>query len=230
MASITQSANQSKPLKPLNAICYIDGFNLYYGLKEAGYRRYYWLNPVALAQELIPPDHILVSTKYFTAPVRGGSASDPQGRANARDASRRRQGRYLDALETLQGIERFDGHYLMKSVKCPHCNKRFGRDEEKMTDVQIATEMLSDAFQKSFDTAIVISADSDLVPPVRQIKNLDSSKRIDVVFPPKRKSYELTQAADNVKRIWRRALAKCQLPDPVVSGDGCDINRPNSWQ
>jgi hypothetical protein len=25
-------------------IAYIDGFNLYYGLKDKGWRRYYWLN------------------------------------------------------------------------------------------------------------------------------------------------------------------------------------------
>ncbi len=26
-------------------IVYIDGFNLYFGLKSKGWRRYFWLNP-----------------------------------------------------------------------------------------------------------------------------------------------------------------------------------------
>jgi len=30
-------------------IAYVDGFNLYFGLKSKGWRRYYWLNPRALA-------------------------------------------------------------------------------------------------------------------------------------------------------------------------------------
>lgn len=27
----------------MNAICYIDGFNLYHGLRSKGWRKYYWL-------------------------------------------------------------------------------------------------------------------------------------------------------------------------------------------
>ena len=27
---------------------YIDGFNLFFGLRDSGLRRYYWLNPEAL--------------------------------------------------------------------------------------------------------------------------------------------------------------------------------------
>jgi len=229
MASIPQSAKKGKVLKPQNAICYIDGFNLYYGLKEAGYRRYYWLDPVSLSRALLPHSHTLVAVKYFTAPVRGGSGNDPPARADSRDASRRRQGKYFDALATLPDLLRFDGHYLTKPTTCPYCKKDFDRDEEKMTDVQIATEMLSDAHGGAFDTAILISADSDLVPPVRKIKELNN-KTVRVVFPPKRKSYELIQVADEVKRIFRRTLAKCQLPNSVVTSDGRDINRPARWQ
>ena len=36
-----------------------------------------------------------------------------------------------------------------------------------MTDVNIATAMLTDAYRDRFDTALLVSADSDLVPPVR---------------------------------------------------------------
>lgn len=39
--------------------------------------------------------------------------------------------------------------------------------EEKMTDVNIAVELLGDAQDDAFDTAIIISGDSDLTPPVR---------------------------------------------------------------
>lgn len=229
MSSIAQSATPRKSVKRSNAICYIDGFNLYYGLKTAKLRRYYWLNPVALAQALIPPEHHLAITKYFTAPVRGGSQGDSPARSKSRSASRRRQGRYFDALATLAHLQRFDGHYLTKPFHCPHCRATTHLDEEKMTDVQIATEMLVDAFQGSFDTAILISADSDLVPPVRQIRTLFPERRIEVVFPPKRQSYELAQAANLVKPIWRTTLARCQLPNPVVCCDGRTIDRPASW-
>jgi hypothetical protein len=33
-------------------ITYIDGFNFYFGLKSAGWKRYYWLNLQVMAQNL----------------------------------------------------------------------------------------------------------------------------------------------------------------------------------
>jgi len=50
-------------------IAYIDGFNLYFGLKSAGWKRFYWLNLQAMAQNLLKPQQELVFTKYFTSRV-----------------------------------------------------------------------------------------------------------------------------------------------------------------
>lgn len=50
-------------------IVYIDGFNLYFGLKSKGWRRYFWLNPQRLTENLLKPGQKLVFTKYFTARV-----------------------------------------------------------------------------------------------------------------------------------------------------------------
>ena len=38
-----------------------------------------------------------------------------------------------------------------------------------MTDVNIATQMIIDAYQDKYDTAMLISGDSDLVPPIKAI-------------------------------------------------------------
>ena len=50
-------------------IAYIDGFNLYYGLKSSGWRRYYWLNIQRLVQNLLKPNQRLILTKYFTSRI-----------------------------------------------------------------------------------------------------------------------------------------------------------------
>lgn len=52
------------------AIVYIDGFNLYHGLKEKGWKKYLWLNLQAFAASIIPTDHQLIKNKYFTARVK----------------------------------------------------------------------------------------------------------------------------------------------------------------
>jgi hypothetical protein len=46
---------------------------------------------------------------------------------------------------------------------------------EKMTDVNIAVELLTDAFQDSFDVALLISADGDLWS--------DQSRKSNACFP-----------------------------------------------
>lgn len=52
-------------------ICYIDGFNLYHGMREAGFKRYYWLDLAKLALSLLHGGQELTATKYFTARIKG---------------------------------------------------------------------------------------------------------------------------------------------------------------
>lgn len=51
-------------------IVYIDGFNLYHGLKDKYGRKFLWLDLEALCLRLLQPDQDLVEIKYFTAAVR----------------------------------------------------------------------------------------------------------------------------------------------------------------
>ena len=51
-------------------IAYIDGFNLYYGLRAAGWRRYYRLDLRRLAENLLRPGQTLATVRYFSARVQ----------------------------------------------------------------------------------------------------------------------------------------------------------------
>ncbi len=52
-------------------VAYIDGFNLYHGMKERRWRRFYWLDVWALTEKLLPPGHILSAVRYYTARISG---------------------------------------------------------------------------------------------------------------------------------------------------------------
>ena len=106
---------------------------------------------------------------------------------------------------------------------------RFTMPEEKMTDVRIATEMLTDAFNNRFDEALLVSGDSELAPPIHAIRQQFAEKRIIVAFPPKRVSNWLKQAATANFHIGRGSLSKAQLPGVVVRADGHHIRRPDEW-
>src|SRR5690606_33156646 len=101
--------------------------------------------------------------------------------------------------------------------------------EEKMTDVNIATAMLVDAFADRFDVALLVSGDSDLVPPIQAIKKQFHTKRVNIAFPPKRTSFHLRKFADGQCVIHRNALKRSQFPD-LVQGADRSFSRPTEWQ
>lgn len=199
-------------------ITYIDGYNLYYGLRDKGWQRFYWLNPRALALNLLKPWQTLAATKYFTTKV-----GNPPEKV-------RQQTTYLEALETLPDFQITYGHYLAETITCRNCGYTYTTYHEKMTDVNIALELLADAFADRFDTAMLISADSDLVGPVQKVKQLFPRKRIIVVFPPSRHSVALKKAADVCLHLYFAVLAKSLFPDAIVKSDGFVLQRPATWR
>ena len=211
-------------------IVYIDGFNLYFGLRDSDLRHCYWLNLGKLATNLLRAEQQLVCTKYFTARISGGEAGDPPGRRKAMDAKRKRQSDYLEALGELPDFQIHEGHYLSKPVTCRSCGTSWRTHEEKMTDVQIATELLLDAYSDNFDIALIISADSDLVPPILAVRKCFPGKRIIVSFPPGRNSVQLKRAANASFKIKTSILEHSVLPDEVTKADGFVLRRPGGWR
>ena len=198
-------------------IAYVDGFNLYFGMKSKGWKRFYRLDIPQLLRKMLKPSQRLVETKYFTNRV-SASAADPD--------KPKRQNTYLEALQTLPGLSVFFGHYLQTSSICRTCGTSRLVQSEKMTDVNIATQLLADAFLDRFDTAFLISGDSDLVPPVKLIGQVFPKKWITVAFPPGRYSKWLANEAKSTYHIGRDKIATSQFPDPVIKPDGFRTSSP----
>jgi len=199
-------------------IAYVDGFNLYFGLKEKGWRQFYWLNIQLLVQNLLKSGQQLIVTKYFTARIIGSPDKE------------KRQSTFIEALETLSDFKILYGKYQLNPRYCQNCGFQDKVPNEKMTDVNIAVEMFSDAFKDKFDVALLVSADSDVTPPVRSIKQMFPHKYIVVAFPPKRYSTELTNVADARLHINRAILARSVFPDKIKKADGFVLQCPATWK
>ena len=169
---------------------------------------------------LLKPSQQLEHVKYFTSRV-SSTPSDPD--------QDKRQNTYLEAIGTLPQTSVFFGHYLSKPVQCRACGAKWQKQEEKMTDVNIAMELLVDAHEDRFDTALMISADSDLTGPVLKVRSLFPKKRVVIAFPPNRVSERLKKEANGWFRISEAALRQNQLPDPVVKPDGIQLQKPAKW-
>jgi len=140
------------------------------------------------------------------------------------------QTNYIDALAAKDKLTVHEGHYLEKTQRCNGCGATWKAYEEKMTDVNIAAQMLADAYEDRFDTAFIISGDSDLTTPIQQVRKRFPDKRLIVVFPPNRQSAQLKKAANGFLSIGEDKLRQNQLSDPVITASGFALHRPAHWR
>lgn len=206
-------------MKPHRLIFYIDGFNLYFGLKSREWRKYYWLDLQQMCARLIRPHQSLVKVRYFTARIN-----------QAAEGKRRRQLTYLEAIETLPLLDIHYGTYLASPQTCFECGHTFIKHSEKKSDVNIAVKLITDAMNDLYDSAVLISADSDLTPALNAIKAHFPKKRALLFFPPRRSSLSLKNACHVYCGVLNKTtISKSQLPDIVKSKSGYLLKRPDHW-
>jgi uncharacterized LabA/DUF88 family protein len=204
-------------MKSERVIAYIDGFNLYFGLKDKGWRCYYWLNIYLLCQNLLRPPQHLVLVKYFTSRI----TSPPD--------KKKRQSIFLEALKIVSGIIPDYGIYQTTPVACEKCGHVNNIPEEKMTDVQISSEMVSDAYLNKYDTALLMTGDRDLVPAIEKVRSEFSKKRVVVAFPPMRTNDDLRGAANAYIHVTEVELKKSLLPLEIPTLGGYVLRCPKEW-
>lgn len=204
----------------MKANIYVDGFNLYYGsLKRTPFR---WLDISALCRLLLPND-TLHRIKYFTALV-DRRPQDPDQRT--------RQKTYLRALRTIPNLTIIEGSFLAHNVMMPLAPPKKGyakiiKTEEKGSDVNLATHLLMDAFHDDFELAVIISNDSDLLEPIKMVRN-EFKKDIGLLNPQKYPSSTLRPHVQFIKQIRKGVLSKSQFPSTMHDGQGT-FTKPAEW-
>ncbi len=201
---------------------YIDGFNFYYGAVRG--TPFKWLDFAQLCRLLLPNDRI-VKIKYFTALVNP-RPKDPDQRV--------RQEAYLRALRTIPNLEIVFGTFLSHEVMMPLTGSTGGfarivKTEEKGSDVNIATHLLVDGFKDSYELAVIVSNDSDLLMPIQTVIG-ELKKPVGVLAPTQQghPSQMLMKYATFVKQIRRNVLANSQFP-PMMSDAIGTFSKPSSW-
>lgn len=98
-----------------------------------------------------------------------------------------------------------------------------------MTDVNISSRLLVDAFQDHFYTALIVSGDSDLTTPIQLVRDNFPDKRLIAAFPPNRRSDQLRKTAHGHIVIGADSLRQNLLPDEIATSSGFVLKRPDSW-
>lgn len=206
---------------------YVDGFNFYYGLKRSFQKiwgRFYWIDIVKLFNSFLKKGMELQKVCYFTA--------EPLN-----DEKRNRQGAFLNANELLNQstFEVIRGKFLEKHYECPYCHADILKPEEKKTDVNISIRMIEDCLLNSTDTIILVSADTDLIPPLELIKKRFPEKKIKVYFPPSNFSNHIRDTLHTWKQkpvLLKKNVGKFEaaiMPNEVEK-DGKKYVIPEKWK
>ena len=202
---------------------YIDSFNLYYGcLKNTPYK---WLDVGKLSSLLAPKAFQVNRIRFFTARVTG--VTDPDAPT--------RQDIFLRAVRTVPNLSIFYGHFLTNKVMMPLAERpsagpkfvRVIKTEEKGSDVNLASYLLLDAFNKDCEAALIVSNDSDLLEPIR-IARRSFGLTVGLACPHLKPAKRLTEEADFIRPIRKGVLKASQFPPTMTDSRG-KFTKPKSW-
>ena len=164
--------------------------------------------------------------RYFTADVkpREGDEEAPL-----------RQSNYFRALKTIPSLEIHKGKFLARQK----CRPLVGQEhrfvdihdtEEKGSDVNLASFLLLDAIRGDYDVALVMSQDTDLLEPLRIVKE-EFGKKVVVTWFEEKSRHGKRHAAvtDAVRYVHNTDLRLSQFSNPVIGRGGTRIWKPASW-
>ncbi|MDE0517931.1 MAG: NYN domain-containing protein [Bdellovibrionales bacterium] len=187
------------PSKPLDTIVYIDGFNFYHSLKNTSYK---WLNIEKLINSILDSSwHNVIKIKYFTAKTPFSESAH-------------RQSVYFKAIDTLQKVEIVYGKFKKRHIKVrkkyieklfiltgepqklEHIKSilrenivQFPTNEEKETDVNIATHIIYDCCKENISSIVLLSNDTDLKLPLWFARK-KLKKRVVVITPMEMETHQ----------------------------------------
>ncbi|MCL2673082.1 MAG: NYN domain-containing protein [Alphaproteobacteria bacterium] len=102
---------------------------------------------------------------------------------------------------------------------------------EKCTDINLATGLVADAYEDLFDTALLVTNDSDQVATVSTLKRRPD-KNLRILTPVQEngsQSKDLFDSCHDVQIIRQYHMADSQLPTVVRSGAEQIFRRPDQW-
>jgi len=195
---------------------YIDGFNFYHAImRDRNLRPYRWVDFDALGRSILSSKESLERVYFFTAFYPG--RPDKEARHKV----------FLRAQRTKQ-VEVVLGTFRRKEKYCKSCKITSIGYEEKESDVNIAVHVVRDAFRDVYDTAMLLSNDSDLIPAIRAVKEDFPNKTVKMLFPPGGASNSLKLEADSYMRLKLKHVRDNQFPNSIAAGNAT-IEKPREW-
>lgn len=167
-------------------IILIDGSNFYHYSKELGLQLPIQFNYKGFGEKLADGRDIVFAT-YYIGKVRAKEKDEHSQRLRSNQQR-------LMAWLALSGW----------SIEFGHMMKNQGVYHEKGVDVHIAADLLRGAYKDAYDTAILISSDTDLIPAIHYLR--EEGKKLEYIGFAHRPSHGLIKNATLTKTISKDDL------------------------
>lgn len=175
-------------------IMFIDSSNFYFHAKKVLKRdrlKFHWgflINEIM--KNCYDSENYILEKAYYYSGL-------PDPRVDS--VSYKKQKNFLKAIEAIEKVEVRTG-YILK-------NKSSGYNTEKGVDTMIATDMAIASLKDECDGIILISADSDYVYCINELKK--SKKDVVICFPEGVACDALSKVADRVVRLKKSVIGRC---------------------
>lgn len=141
---------------PERIAIFIDGSNFYHSVKDVLNVRD---NEISFSKliEVLKKDGLLIGVYYYNAPLDRGYNAEIYWK----------QQQFFSDLRKIPGF-----HVIlctMRKMKKPDGTFSFA---VKGDDIHLATDMLSFAYENTYDTAVLVSGDGDFVPVIKKVQKL----------------------------------------------------------
>lgn len=217
----TNQAEQNKNIITKRAAFYIDGFNLYHAIDEMGKGHLKWLNYWLLCEKILnDPSEAVVKVVWCTAKNKKNPAKGE------------RHDRMVTA-QRLAGVNIKLGHFVNEDKDCRTCQEKWVHPTEKEGDINVAINLLRDAFRNEYDHAYLVTADTDQAATVRMFMKEFEEKEITIVAPPGRKRSEhLHDISKRTLQLTEDMLEWAVMPAIIISPQPrviSNVRRPEEY-
>jgi hypothetical protein len=188
---------------------YVDGFNLYHPINDSGDHHLKWASMWKLG-ELLCNSHNLVMVKAVICTALPKHLPEKMGRHNT-----------FVSCQIATGSNIIKGHYV------PQDNTY----AEKQTDINLALAVILDGIDDVYDSAFLLSADSDQVATAKAFKArlAPQGKQLIAAIPPgKTCPTDYRGLGVTSVNVSRNLLEQCVLPEHVNGKAGL-ITRPQEY-
>lgn len=222
--------------QPLNRVrVYIDWFNFYHNLKTfyPNRKHYQWLDYRKLIQNQLSENDIIKAVYFFTAYYSDNVMSE-----------RYKRHKNLNKALSVCGVNTIYGTFISKEKTVyvkqitkvrpwDHANDLehideidYKTKEEKKTDVNIAVKLVEDAYENYFDTAYIISCDTDLIPAIELIKRKFPTKKLINVRIANSVGRDIQRSCHDLIELSGKMITDATMDYTIVNSQGETISIP----